>query len=47
MTAKDKIKAELERAKKGLSPKDNKRWSWGYADGLEYALKCLGEERKC
>ena len=45
MTAKEKIKSELERTKKGLSPKDSKRWSWGYADGLEYALKCLEEEQ--
>ena len=39
-----RIKAELERAKKGLSQKDNKRWLWGYYDGLEYALKRLEEE---
>lgn len=45
MTAKEKIKSELDRTKKGLSPKDSKRWSWGYADGLEYALKCLEEEK--
>lgn len=44
MTAINRIKAELERAKKGLSPKDCKRWLWGYADGLEYALKLLEEE---
>ena len=38
------LKAELERTKKGLSPKDAKRWLWGYYDGLEYALKRLEEE---
>ena len=43
--AEEMLKAELERAKKGLSPKDNKRWLWGYADGLEYALKLLEEDK--
>ena len=43
--AEEMLKTELERAKKGLSPKDAKRWLWGYSDGLEYALKLLEEEK--
>ena len=43
--AEEILKAELERTKKGLSPKDVKRWLWGYYDGLEYALKLLEEEK--
>ena len=40
----EKIKRELDLYKK-QNDNSKSRWRYGYIDGLEFALKCLGEKK--
>ena len=43
MKSEEAIKKELSLYKK-MNDNSKSRWRYGYIDGLEFALKCLGED---
>lgn len=47
MSAEERLRQEIARVRKGLEGRDiiTSRWSFGYLDGLEYALKAMEAER--